>query len=181
VLAAGLAARDSTRIEAGLPLYGHELAGPYDINPLEAGFPGYVKFHKPFFIGRRAMIEAAARRSREVIRFRLNEGGARALRGGETVVNRRGQYIGRVTSCTLVGATQMGLAIVDRRYTEPGSAIAIYPAPPRRRRPSVKPPAELEPGDKVVLPEWATILTRFPEEEEEKDKIATKRFFPAHE
>ncbi|MCD6553331.1 MAG: glycine cleavage system aminomethyltransferase GcvT [Anaerolineae bacterium] len=178
---AGLAARDSTRIEAGLPLYGHELAGPYDINPLEAGFPGYVKFHKPFFVGRRAMIEAAAQRSREVIRFRLNETGARALRGGETVVNRRGQYIGRVTSCTLIGATQMGMALVDRRYTEPGSAIAIYPAPPRRRRPSAKPPAELEPGDKVVLPEWATILTRFPEEEGEKDKIATKRFFPAHE
>jgi len=175
----GLAARDSTRLEAGLPLYGHELAGPYNINPLEAGFPGYVKFHKPFFVGRSAMIEAAARQSREVIRFRLNESGARALRGGETVVNRRGQYIGRVTSCTLIGATQMGMALVDRRYTEPGTAIAIYPTPAGRRGPSAKLPAELERGDKVVLPEWATILTRFPEEEEEKP--TAKRFFPSHE
>ncbi|MDY7040686.1 MAG: glycine cleavage system aminomethyltransferase GcvT, partial [Chloroflexota bacterium] len=175
---AGLAARDSTRLEAGLPLYGHELAGPYDINPLEAGFPGYVKFHKPFFVGRRAMIEASAQRSREVIRFRLNETGARALRGGESVVNRRGQYIGRVTSCTLVGATQIGMAIVDRRYTEPGTTIAIYPTPTGRRGPSGKPPADLDQGDKVMLPEWATILTRFPEEEE---RAAAKRFFPSQE
>jgi glycine cleavage system T protein len=174
---AGLAARDSTRLEAGLPLYGHELAGPYDINPLESGFPGYVKFHKPFFVGRQAMIKAAAQRSREVIRFRLNEPGARALRGGETVVNRRGQYIGRVTSGTLVGATQMGMAIVDRRYTKPGTAITIYPTPAGQRGPSAKPPAELEQGDKVVLPEWATVLTRFPEEEE---KAAAKGFLSSH-
>lgn len=175
---AGLGARDSTRLEAGLPLYGHELAGPYNINPLEAGFPGYVKFHKPFFVGRAAMLEAAATRSREVVRFRLNEPGARALRGGEAVVNKRGQYIGRVTSCTLVGTTQIGMAIVDRRYTEPGTAIAIYPAPAGRRGPSAKPPAELAEGDKVVLPEWATVLTRFPEEEE---KAVAKSFFPAPE
>jgi glycine cleavage system T protein len=175
---AGLAARDSTRLEAGLPLYGHELAGHYNINPLEAGFPGYVKFHKPFFIGRSVMLEAAAQRSREVIRFRLNETGARALRGGETVVNKRGQYIGRVTSCTLVGATQIGMAIVDRRYTEPGTAIAVYPTPAGRRGPSTKSPAELEQGDNVVLPEWATVLTRFPQDEE---KAAGKGFFPASE
>ncbi|MBC8098459.1 MAG: serine hydroxymethyltransferase, partial [Armatimonadetes bacterium] len=46
----GLAARDSLRTEAGLPLYGHELAGDLKLNPADAGFEGYVKLSKPFFV-----------------------------------------------------------------------------------------------------------------------------------
>ncbi|HEX9114890.1 MAG TPA: serine hydroxymethyltransferase, partial [Anaerolineae bacterium] len=69
----GLAARDSLRIEAGLPLYGHDLAGPLDLNPADAGFPSYVKLSKPFFIGKGGYVaHEAARRSR-LVRFRLDE------------------------------------------------------------------------------------------------------------
>jgi glycine hydroxymethyltransferase len=163
----GLAARDSTRIEAGLPLYGHELAGPLDIIPHEAGFPGYVKFHKPFFVGRSAVIEQSARSDRILVRFRVDETGVRALRGGEhgeTVVNKRGNYIGRVTSATLVGGFQLGLALVDRRYAEPGTPLAIYPAA-SGKGPTVKVPADLTEGDSALLPVWATVLPRFPERE----------------
>ena len=39
----GLAARDSLRTEAGLPLYGQELSGPLSLNPADAGFGAYVK------------------------------------------------------------------------------------------------------------------------------------------
>ena len=163
----GLAARDSTRIEAGLPLYGHELGGPLDIIPHEAGFPGYVKFHKPFFIGRKAVMERAARSKRTLVRFQVDETGVRALRGGEhgeTVVNKRGKYVGRVTSCTLVGGHQVGLALVDRRYAEPGTPLAIYPAA-TGKGPTLKAPADLSDGDSTVLPVWATVLPRFPEKE----------------
>ena len=49
----GLGARDTLRLEAGLPLYGHELN--LDINPLEAGLEKYVCFGKENFIGKEAL------------------------------------------------------------------------------------------------------------------------------
>ncbi len=161
----GLAARDSTRIEAGLPLYGHELAGDYSISPTEAGFAPYIKFHKPFFIGRAHCLEIERGKRMLVVRFRVNETGVRALRSGDPVVNKRGQYIGRVTSCTLVGSHQLGLAHVETPYSEPGTEIAIFPLPHGKER-SPKPIADLASGDRVPLHVSATVLSRFPEDKE---------------
>ncbi|MCJ7735832.1 MAG: glycine cleavage system aminomethyltransferase GcvT, partial [Anaerolineae bacterium] len=97
---AGLGARDSTRTEAGLPLYGHELAGHFAILPDEAGFSGYVKYHKPFFIGRQALL-AQEGQGRLVVRFRVDDRGVRVPHLGDPVANRKGQFIGHVTSCSI--------------------------------------------------------------------------------
>ena len=161
----GLAARDSTRIESGLPLYGHELAGDLGVAPTEAGFPLYVKFHKPFFIGRKQCLASEAQKKRFLVRFRVNEAGVRALRGGDPVVNKRGQYIGRVTSCTLVGSRQIGLALVDKRYNEPGSELGVFPAS-HGDEAAIKALKDLVSGDKVPLCGWATVLRRFPDKAE---------------
>jgi glycine hydroxymethyltransferase len=159
---AGLGARDSTRTEAGLPLHGHDLAGPYNISPIEAGFGPYVKFHKPYFIGRKALLEKEATRTMEVVRFRMNEKGVRMAKLGDPVVDKRGQYIGRVTSCALDSeGFQIGLAYVDRRYNRVGTPIGIIPLP-HGEIPPTKPVEELALGDKMLLQEWATVLTRFP-------------------
>jgi glycine hydroxymethyltransferase len=155
----GLAARDSTRIEAGLPLYGHELAGPLQVSQNEAGFGAYVKVHKPFFVGRDPYLARNEASPRGITRFQVSERGARALRGGEPVVNRRGRVIGQVTSCALVGERQIGMALVEARYATPGTALFLYP---ETRRAVSKAPAAFETGDTVALPVQAEVLERFP-------------------
>ncbi len=154
---AGLGARDSTRTEAGLPLYGHELAGPFNISPIEAGFPGYVKYHKPFFVGRDALLAREKGRERELIRFRVAEKGVRRPQTGDPVVNRKGQLIGHVTSCSIdVEGYLVGLAIAKKQYNVPGTPIAIFPL-------GGKSLEEATAADRAVLPVEATVLTRFRE------------------
>lgn len=55
----GLGARDTLRMEAAMPLYGHELSA--DITPLEAGLDVFVKLDKPEFIGRQGLLDRGAR------------------------------------------------------------------------------------------------------------------------
>jgi aminomethyltransferase len=63
---AGLAARDTLRLEAGMPLYGNEL-GP-DVTPFDAGLGRVVKLDKPGdFVGRAALAERAQAAPRRVL------------------------------------------------------------------------------------------------------------------
>ena len=162
----GLAARDSTRTEAGLPLYGHELEGPFGISPAGARFAGYVKLHKPYFIGRSAYMRTEQTRTMEVTRFRMNDRGVRMPKTGDPVVNKKGQAIGYVTSAAVdVDGIILGLAYVQGRYAKPGDEIGIFNVP---GKPMIEKSnkADLAPGDKVALPDAATLLPRFPDKAE---------------
>ena len=157
----GLAARDSTRTEAGLPLYGHELAGPFDISPIEAGFSGYIKYHKPFFVGREALMARDKNRTRELVRFRVNQKGTRRPNTSCPVVNKQGQVIGHVTSCSIDSEGYLlGLAIVEMRYNQPETQIGIFVLPEKPLAEKAKP--DLSAGDRVLLHIEATVLPRFP-------------------
>jgi glycine hydroxymethyltransferase len=155
---AGLAARDSTRTEAGLPLYGHELAGAYNIGPAECGFASYVKLHKPFFVGRKVYVEKLRTSPMTVIRFRMDEKGVRPPKESDPVVNRHGRCIGWVTSCVADSEGYLvGMAYVEKRYAEVGSGIGIFNL---RGKPKAE-VANIQLGDEVLLHNRATILPRF--------------------
>ena len=157
----GLAARDSLRTEAGLPLYGHELAGDLSISPTGAGYAAYVKLHKPFFIGKAAILDSEKTRDMALIRFRIISTGARRLTPGDRVLDRRGKVIGAVTSCTLTGEGQIGMAFVSEKYTKPGSRLGIIPSPRDESGIACKIPSQLWVGDHIVLHEEAQVLPRF--------------------
>lgn len=157
----GLAARDSLRIEAGLPLYGQELAGPYNMNPADAGFASYVKLWKPFFIGKQAYINYEAERDQVCTRFRIDQKGGRPAHAGDPIMDRRGRVVGVVTSCSRDGeGYQTGLALLKLDFAKLGAQVMIYSNASRSA--NDKSPAELTIGDRTTLPELATILSRFP-------------------
>lgn len=163
VVPTGLGARDSLRTEAGLPLYGHELAGDYDIDPIEAGYGSFVKFHKPFFIGREPLLERWQKPHRkQIVRFRITTKMPRTIRPGDPVVERSGRYIGNVTSCTLVKGKQIGMAFVDPTYSKVNSRIAVFPVPTGGKIPPAVAVDQVSRGDRLVVSERAKVISRFP-------------------
>jgi glycine hydroxymethyltransferase len=157
----GLAARDSTRTEAGLPLYGHEMAGQLGLNPAEAGFGSYVKLWKPFFVGRDAFIAREESRDRMVTRFRMNEKAVRRPELGDPVLDRRGKIVGTITSCAIdADGYLLGQAVLPLEMQEPGTQIAIYQLGGGSR--SLRLPNSLEVGQRMPVPDSATVLSRFP-------------------
>lgn len=94
---AGLAARDTLRLEAGMPLYGHEIAR--DIRPAEAGLERTVATDKTFFVGQEGW--NAQPKTPEKVLVGLRAEGRRAGRAGYAVVDAAGVPVGTVTSGVL--------------------------------------------------------------------------------
>jgi aminomethyltransferase len=96
---AGLGARDSLRLEAGYPLYGHEIT--QDISPLTAGLGWTVKLDKGAdFIGRDALVAEKANGAAQKVVF-FKTGDRRIVRADALVLNAAGEVVGRVVSGTL--------------------------------------------------------------------------------
>lgn len=148
----GLAARDSLRTEAGLPLYGHELGGPHKILPHEAGFAPYVKLHKPFFVGRSAYLRALSQWTREVVRFFV-EPGQRPIRAGAAVVDRTGTVVGAVTSCVVLEEGQVGMALVPRELADPETPLGFVVSSGLA--------GEIRTGARLPLVVWGKVVPRF--------------------
>lgn len=161
---AGLGARDSTRTEAGFPLWGNELAGKHDIFPTEAGYGSFVKLHKPFFVGRQRAVEEARKREREIVRFRMERKGIRVVRPGAFVISEKSAILGEVTSSVVVEGIQTGMALIPRKSAVEGSRIGIVFPPRGSGVAENRIPKLIRSGSAKV--EWARILPRFMFEEE---------------
>lgn len=120
----GLSCRDTLRLEAGMPLYGHELST--SLTPFDAGLGRVVKFEKEGdFVGRTALQEAASRAEENPPRVLVGlvAEGRRVPRAGYPVVA-GGKVIGEVTS----GAPSptlgkpIAMAYVDAAHAAPGTA-----------------------------------------------------------
>lgn len=117
----GLGARDTLRLEAAMPLYGHELTD--DITPLEAGLDFFVKLGKDRFIGMDAIL---AKGDPKVIRVGLKITG-RGIAREHCDVYSGEEKIGVVTSgthCPYLNAP-VAMAMVPASYSEPGTKVQV--------------------------------------------------------
>jgi aminomethyltransferase len=121
---AGLAARDTLRLEAGMPLYGHELSR--GVLPAQAGLGRTVSFDKPDFVGRQAL-EAAAVGGSAGAAGSTPETAARPVLVGLVAEGRRA---GRAGYAVFDGETPVGEVTSGALSPTLGHPIAMAFVPP---------------------------------------------------
>ena len=115
----GLGARDTLRLEAAMPLYGHEMDD--SITPREAGLGIFVKMDKADFIGKKAIEEKGALTRKRV---GLKVTGRGIIREHQAVY-RDGKQVGVTTSgthCPYLGCP-VAMALLDISCKEPGAVV----------------------------------------------------------
>lgn len=122
----GLGARDTLRLEAGMPLYGNELDRA--TNPFEAGLGWVVKLEKSGdFVGREALSGVAANGPpRRLVGLRVVGRGI-ARHGHRIITAGEGKPIGSVTSGTMSPTLGLPIAMgyVPTETSEPGTMLAV--------------------------------------------------------
>jgi aminomethyltransferase len=123
LIAAGLGARDSLRLEMGYALYGNDLDAEH--TPLEAGLGWITKLDKGEFTGREALLAQKERGiERRLVGLKLTERGF--PRAGYPLVA-DGRPIGVVTSGIVSPSLGVGIAMgyVEAEFAAPGTEIAV--------------------------------------------------------
>jgi aminomethyltransferase len=124
VVPCGLGARNTLRLEAKLPLYGHEISDT--INVWEAGLDRFCKMEKPEFVGRAALEKAKTRPlKRTLAGLEMIERGI--ARDGYKVLDGGGCEIGYVTSGSMAPFLKknIALAYVPPEFATLGSTVKV--------------------------------------------------------
>ena len=121
----GLGCRDTLRFEAGLPLYGDELAE--DITPIMAGLGMFVKLNKPQgFIGCEALARQKAEGpSRKLVGLEID--GAATARHGFEVLGKDDEVIGHITTGynSLTLGKNLAMALIEAAYAPLGTEVKV--------------------------------------------------------
>ena len=123
-LPCGLGARNTLRLEAKLPLYGHEISDT--INVWEAGLDRFIKMEKPEFIGRAALERAKSEGlKRTLVGLEMIERGI--ARDGYKVLDEAGKEIGYVTSGSPAPFLKknIALAYVPPSHAQIGARVKV--------------------------------------------------------
>jgi aminomethyltransferase len=122
-LAAGLGARDTLRLEAAMPLYGHELSEA--INPIQAGLNFAINLGGREFVGSKALERFVADKTQPV-RVGLQVEGKRVPRHGCPVLH-DDEIVGEVTSGTFSPTFERPIAMAYVRPTSQavGTQLAV--------------------------------------------------------
>ncbi len=117
----GLGARDTLRLEAAMPLYGHEM--DEEITPLETGLQMFVKMNKPDFIGKAALIN---RGEPKIARVGLAMTG-RGIAREHCAVFQGEKQVGTTTSGTFCPYLNqaVAMALVEKEISEPGTQVEV--------------------------------------------------------
>jgi aminomethyltransferase len=115
----GLGARDTLRLEAAMPLYGHEI--DETVTPFEAGLGFAVKTGKPGFVGKQALL---GKEKPSRVRVGLRVTGRGIVREGAGVFC-RGEPAGKTTSGTFCPYLKeaLAMALVDAACADPGTEV----------------------------------------------------------
>ena len=118
----GLGARDVLRLEAGLPLHGHEI--DTETTPVEAGLERFVHLEKEF-VGSQAVREQQVHGVQRKL-IGLTVPGRSAPRAGYAILD-QGQKVGQITSGTFSSTldTSIAMGYVLVRYANPGQALQV--------------------------------------------------------
>lgn len=122
VVPCGLGARDTLRLEAAMPLYGHELNE--SIDPLQAGLAWAVKFDKGDFIGRAALYKLKDQSRPQRVGLEIE--GRKAAREGCPIL-KDGKNVGTVTSGSFAPTLEKSIAMayVAPECAAPGTPLNI--------------------------------------------------------
>jgi len=130
----GLGARDVLRLEAALPLYGHELRENW--MPTESGCGFAAKVEKPEFIGRSALLGKTAQK-----RIRGLEMTGKAIAREGYAVQKDGAMIGEITSGGFSPTLGIGIALASLPVQlEVGDGVEVVIRGARHEARIVKPP-----------------------------------------